>query len=219
MIYLIGGPPRCGKSTLAQALSTRLHIPYVPADYLMSVISPYIPKGDAKERLPRWYARVKTEKSNDLMYATYTPEEIVSFYLREAETYWPGIRNFILYALSDEQDFIVEGAQLRPDLVQALLQEYGATAFTTAFLYKLGCEPIASGLRASTGLNDWAQRNTGEATYAKIARMVHLFSTTIQAECERYCLPSYDTTHDFDRKISRLADKLAVNDPNQVDEK
>ncbi len=75
----------------------------------MSVMSPYIPKEDVKERLPRWYARVKTEKSNDRLYAEYKPQEIVDFYLTEAGTYWPGINNFIQYALHDNQDFIIEG--------------------------------------------------------------------------------------------------------------
>ena len=136
MIYLIGGPPRCGKTTLARELSKRLVIPYVPADYLTSAISPYIPQEDVKERLPRWYARIKTEKSNDRLYAEYTPQEIVSFYLVEAETYWPGIKNFILYALHEGQNFIVEGVQFRPDLVQALLHAEGEDNFNAIFLYK-----------------------------------------------------------------------------------
>lgn len=109
MIYLIGGPPRCGKTTLSRKLSEQLGISCIPADYLMSVMSPYIPKEDVKERLPRWYARVKTEKSNDRLYAEYKPQEIVDFYLTEAGTYWPGINNFIQYALHDNQDFIIEG--------------------------------------------------------------------------------------------------------------
>ncbi|MEI6478158.1 MAG: hypothetical protein WCO52_04185 [bacterium] len=200
MIYLIGGPPRCGKTTLARELSRRLAIPYVPADYLMSVITPYIPREDMKERLPHWYARVKTEKSNDRLYAEYTPQEIVDGYLVEAESYWPGIKNFIVYALHDEQDFIIEGAQLRPDLVRALLAAEGEERFKALFLCKSG-EDIVSGLKASQVPGDWAQRDTSDETYPKIAQMIETYSAMIREGCLRCGLPTLDTSDDFPRLI------------------
>ena len=211
MIYLIGGPPRCGKTTLARALSRKLRIPHVPADYLMSVISPYIPGEQMAERLPRWYARVKTGKSNDRLYSEYSASEIVGFYVEEAATYWPGIRNFILYALSDSQDFIIEGAQLRPDLVHALLADEGADRFRAAFLYKSGPD-IAEGLKASQDPNDWAKRGTAEETYPKIAQMISVFGERVTAMCEEYHLALYDTSADFTSRIEELAGLLTACD-------
>jgi tRNA uridine 5-carbamoylmethylation protein Kti12 len=42
MLYLFGGPPRCGKTTLSVALAKKLQIPYFSIDHITSVISPYI---------------------------------------------------------------------------------------------------------------------------------------------------------------------------------
>ena len=207
MIYLIGGPPRCGKTTLARALSKKLDISYIPADYLMSVISPYIPQEEIKERLPRWYARMKTEKSNDRLYSEYSLDEIVAFYTKEAETYWPGIKNFILYALHDNHDFIIEGAQLRPDLVRSLMNEENAHSFRTAFLYKSG-EKIVEGLKANTEQKDWTKNDTSEETYDKIAQMIELFGEQVKAQCTKHNLSAYDVSDNFHMQIEQIANDL-----------
>ncbi len=38
MIYLIGGPPRCGKTTLAKEMSKKLEIPWISSDALEVVV-------------------------------------------------------------------------------------------------------------------------------------------------------------------------------------
>ncbi len=89
MLYLIGGPPRVGKTTVAEALARRTSFPYFSLDHVTSVISPYIPEPDYPSRLPLRVAREETGYSNDVFYARYSAEEAVGFYLRQAETYWP----------------------------------------------------------------------------------------------------------------------------------
>ncbi|OGF22453.1 hypothetical protein A2Y83_04145 [Candidatus Falkowbacteria bacterium RBG_13_39_14] len=44
MIYLIGGPPRCGKTTLAKEMSKKLRIPWVSTDALEVVTRAYVDK-------------------------------------------------------------------------------------------------------------------------------------------------------------------------------
>ena len=133
----------------------------------------------------------------------------MGFYRQEAETYWPGLRNFILYALYDMKDFVIEGVWLRPDHVRELLDEVSSDSISAGFLGKTGVDQIADGLRASSQPNDWAQRNTGDSTYSKIAEMIDLFSNLTEAECLKYDLPAYDVTHDFHRQIDDLARTLA----------
>src|SRR5260221_9708886 len=108
MIYLIGGSPRVGKSTLAKVLAKEKTIPYISADDLASVITPYIPEQEYQVKLPVSFTRVETNYSNDVFYSKYSAEQIVGFYLRQAETLWPGFRNFIKYVLEFNHDFIVE---------------------------------------------------------------------------------------------------------------
>ncbi len=87
MIYLIGGSPRCGKTTLAEALAKKTSFPYFTLDHVTSVVAPYITEQEYAIRLPLRVARQETNYSNDVFYARYSTEQIVNFYLCQAETY------------------------------------------------------------------------------------------------------------------------------------
>jgi hypothetical protein len=52
VLYIIGGPPRCGKTTLSVALARKLQIPYFSIDHIASVIPPYIPAERQDESFP-----------------------------------------------------------------------------------------------------------------------------------------------------------------------
>ena len=56
MIYLIGGPPKCGKTTLAKRLSKSLGIPWVSTDTLQCVIKPYINRKDFSKKPAQIFA-------------------------------------------------------------------------------------------------------------------------------------------------------------------
>jgi hypothetical protein len=54
MLYLIGGAPRCGKTTLARQLAQALGCSHVPADYLGTAFANYIPISELPQRYPAW---------------------------------------------------------------------------------------------------------------------------------------------------------------------
>lgn len=45
MKYLIGGPPRCGKTTLAKELSSRLGVSWISTDMIDNMLKPYLSAG------------------------------------------------------------------------------------------------------------------------------------------------------------------------------
>jgi DNA helicase TIP49 (TBP-interacting protein) len=51
-------------------------------------------------------ARMACGGGNDAFHAKYSPSEIVDLYLRQTETFWPGLENFVGYGLRDEHDLI-----------------------------------------------------------------------------------------------------------------
>lgn len=111
MIYLIGGPPRVGKSTVAAALAGDLGCSWVPTDYLASAINPYShgPEGEARP------ARLGGDADNDQRYATFTTSEILANYRARARYHQLGILSgFVDYAAADNRDYVVEGFHLEP---------------------------------------------------------------------------------------------------------
>jgi 2-phosphoglycerate kinase len=209
MIYLFGGPPRGGKTILAETLAKKKPFPYFSLDHATSVVTPYIPEQEYKTKLPLRIARQETNYSNDIFYTKYSSEQIVDFYLRQAETYWPGVETFIKYAVQDEHDLILEGWQILPRLLHAAITSENQDKLKILFLYKTDIENIVSGIQANTAKNDWVIKNTkDESTFVAIAKMVSHFGNYIQAEAKKYNFQAVNTDFDFKQKINELAESL-----------
>jgi 2-phosphoglycerate kinase len=209
MIYLIGGPPRVGKTTVAEALAKRTSLPYFTLDHVTSVISPYIPEREYAAKLPLRVAREETNFSNDVFYARYTAEQSVDFYLRQAETYWPGVESFIRYAARDEHDLILEGWQILPRLLRAVVTPENRDRLRVIFLYKLDVADIVSGLRASTARSDWVVRNTrDETTFLAVAKMISHFGGYVEREAKEFDFRGLSTDFDFVRRIEEALSLL-----------
>ena len=211
MIYLIGGSPRCGKTTLAEVLAKEISFPYFTLDHVTSVIAPYIPEQEYVSRLPLRVARQETAFSNDVFYARYSTEQIVNFYLCQARTYWPGIESFIKYAIEDDHDLILEGWQILPHLLHAMVTPENQDKLNIIFLYKLNVENIVSGLKANTARNDWVIKNTrNESTFPAIAKMISYFGSYTEKEAKEYNFRSVNTDIDFEQKIKESLASISM---------
>src|SRR6476620_10599326 len=71
MLYLIGGAPRCGKTTVARQLAKTRCCSRVPADYLGTAFTNYIPATELQERYPAWQTATVDER-----YERYSSAEI-----------------------------------------------------------------------------------------------------------------------------------------------
>ena len=198
-----------GKSTLAEILAKEKSIPYISADDIASVIIPYILEQEYPSRLPLRTLRKETNYSNDIFYSQYATEQVVVFYLRQAETLWPGFENFIKYVLEDNHEYIVEGWQILPHLVHTIITPENEEKIKVCFLYKRDVDDILSGIKSSGAKNDWVINNTKEeATFLAIAKMISQFGNHIKMEAEKYNLKAVDMDFNFSQKIRTLSESL-----------
>jgi len=89
VLYLVGGPPRVGKSALAQRLLTADGIPWLPTDVLRTVLRRVLPELDAVDQDPVDAARLA-----DVMY--------------------PHIEQAAEVCAEEAEQFLIEGFELSP---------------------------------------------------------------------------------------------------------
>lgn len=209
MLYLIGGPPRCGKTTMSARLAKELQVPYFSIDHIASVIPPYIAPERQDESFPLRSLRQKVGNDNDRFFETYSAEEIVRVYQRQATTVWPGVRSFINYAIEDEHTLILEGWQLLPHFLAEIPSIERSAHVSIQFLYKIDVEDILSGLKANDPTNDWVLRHTkGDESFMRIAQMISCFGKVIERETGELGFQATNMDRDFITKIGGLVNGM-----------
>lgn len=75
MIYLLGGPPKCGKTTLAKQLANDYQIPWISADTLENIVWAYTPQKKHAVLFPHKYSR---GRSNDEFYSEHPRDDVIN---------------------------------------------------------------------------------------------------------------------------------------------
>ena len=202
MIYLIGGAPRCGKSTIAKKLSKKISSSWISADALESIASVYIPGKDHDKAFPKYVIREKTKFSNDIMYSKYSAKEITRLYVEQSKTSFPAVKALVEVAEKEGDDQIIEGHQVQPKLISDLIKKYGKIKVKALVLVRFDVKKIVAGAKKNKAKNDWfIQKTDKEETYPKIAQMIAEYSSYLKKEANKYDIESYSMDGDFDKNI------------------
>lgn len=208
MIYLIGWPPKCGKTTLAKELSKSLGIPWVSTDTLQCIIKPYI--NDNEEFLKKFPATSQRWKDNDEKYIKYSSDEIIGAYKQQAKTVYQAIDMFMICEIMDGNDFIIEGYHIEPELVTELNLKY-PNKVKSIFLINSDKEKFVWNIKKSTTPNDWIiARTNNDWTYLKIANMICKYSDFFKIESEKYGFKIFNMDNDFDNQIKKAIKYLSL---------
>jgi len=199
MIYLIGGPPKCGKTTLAKKLATTHQIPWISADTLQNIVRAYTPKEKHAALFPHSYLR---GDSNDEFYAKYSLQQIVENYIVQGETIYGAISMMAETYLTERDDFIVEGYQVTPKIVDVIFKKFGRRYVKAVFLVKYDQGRFIQDIHKSATPNDWILRKTeNQATYKRIAKMVAEYSRYFEKEAEKYGFSIFNMDEDFNKQL------------------
>ncbi|MDO8649882.1 MAG: hypothetical protein Q7K33_01040 [Candidatus Berkelbacteria bacterium] len=207
MIYLIGGPPRCGKTILAKRLSNKVGVSWISADTLESIAKQYVPEVDQARLYPKNVLRNKTARSNDQMYLQFTTSEILDAYITQSKSTWKAVATLVECMVKDDEDLIIEGHQIHPELIDELVTS--AKQIRSIVLIKNKVTDIVETARASQEKNDWFLKRTVDPNiHLKIAEMIAGYSKYYQSEAVKYNLPVVEYKGDFENQITVALNSL-----------
>ena len=205
-VYLIGGPPKCGKTTLAKILSKRLSIPWISADTLQNIVYTYMDKKDHEKYFPHGYMK---GENNDETYSQNTSDSIVKEYINQGKTTYKAISMMAETAIVDKDDYIVEGYQVTPEIVDEIIKKFGTESIRKVFLVKHDEKKFVEDIHKSSTPNDWIIRKTKEEnTFFKIAKMISVYSKYFEDEAKKYGFFYCKMDQDFDNQIEKSISSL-----------
>lgn len=210
MIYLIGGPPKCGKTTLAKKLSIKLGIQWVASDTLQVVAREYVSKYVSKKEIDKLYPHNALKgKTNDETYSLSTPKQIAKNYIKQAKVSYDAIDMFSICEITDGNDYIIEGYHVTPQLAARLIKQYGHKNFRVLFLYKADVEKFVKDVTKSSTPNDWILRKTKEKeTLHKIAEMIAYYGQFFGTEAKKYGFSVLNMDKDFGGQLVKAMNLL-----------
>lgn len=208
MIYLIGGPPRCGKTALAKTMSKKFGIPWISTDMLEVVSGEYMTKNQWKKLHPYSLLRQKY-KGNDEFYDNLSAQKIISILRKEARSTFAAIDMAAICEINDGNDYVIEGYHIEPALADKLVKKYGRKNIKAVFLTKHNAAKFASDVKKSKTPNDWLLVLTKkEETFLKVGEMVSTFSRCFENEAKKYKFKVYNMDQNFQKQLIKAADEL-----------
>lgn len=206
-VYLIGGPPKCGKTTLAKHLSKKLSVSWISADTLQNVVYAYASPKEHAKLFPHTYLR---GDNNDDLYGKYSADEIMENYVKQGKTTYEAIRMTVETYLVDEDDFIIEGYQVTPECVNSILEKFGDKNIRPIFLIRNDAENFLENLHKSSTPNDWILRKTkNKDTFRNIARMILHYSDYFEKEANKYGFRVFRMDENFENTIENITKFIA----------
>lgn len=203
MIYLIGGAPRCGKTTIAKQLSKKIKSSWLSADMIESVIASYISKKDLPKFFPKSIIRKKTKLSNDLMYSQYSIKKITDAYIKQSKTSWTAIKIMAECAIKEEHDLIIEGHQIHPQLISKLKKDL--VEVKGIIVVRENLEAIVSGALKNKFKKDWFIKQTKNSeTYKQMGSMIKNYSEYFIQESKKHKIKVINTEANFQGQIKSV---------------
>jgi 2-phosphoglycerate kinase len=143
--------------------------------------------------------------SNDEFYSKHTPQQIIKDYIVQGKTTYDAISMMAETYLMDEDDFIVEGYEVTPEIVDAIYKKFGRKHIKAVFLVKYDEQKFVQDIHKSITPNDWIIRKTkSETTYSQIAKMVAEYSHYFEREAKKYDLRVFNMDKSFSRRLDAV---------------
>jgi 2-phosphoglycerate kinase len=177
-IFLIGGVPTTGKSTVAELVAKRVNLPWISTDQIRDVMRAVANRKDH----PNLFT---SEGYNAERFLNeFSAEKIVDIEFEQGGAVWLGIKKFIEDDFTWSKGFVMEGVSLIPELIAELNI---AGEIRAVFLVDDDADRIREVI-FNRGLFDDAENYPDYVKEKEIA-WVKLFSNKIKKEAQKYNYP------------------------------
>ena len=204
MIYLLGGPPRVGKSIIAGTITREYGINVVSTDSLGAVLENVLdPEREPGLLLVNRFTEMCVEDRIDLM-VNRTAERI-GYQIEENRAVWKAVKPFVERERDEGRDLVVEGVAIQPELVSRLED----VDFQVVFIGNQGDaheENIKRGAQVNS--NDWMRDASDEYVEAFAVFVVEM-SRYVEREAHAYGFRYIEmSSRPFDDAVCQVADSL-----------
>jgi 2-phosphoglycerate kinase len=201
MLYLIGGSPRCGKTTFSKMLAYEKRISWFSTDLAATIIRPYLSEEDGNAFF---------DVGNIL---TDSPQKLLECEVKNAEILWPGVKRLIVSLLKWKHEGVTEGVHLLPKLLHELEVdpewETVRDHVRIIYLVKKDEAEIIDGLKRSDKAKDWLlQSLKSDADLPKAAKMIREKSLFLESEARKYDYRVVNTENNFHETLKKLLEEL-----------
>jgi len=165
VIYLVGGAPRVGKSSLAQRMLAADGIPWLPTDVIRTVVRRVAPEVDAVDQDPVDAAAL-------------------------AEIMYPHIEQAVEVCAEEADQFLIEGFELAPSYPARLRAALGQTEIRACFLGHGSFS--AADLAGYRGPKPQADSDLSPGELREAASWIRHRSTQLRQQCDASHVPYVD---------------------------
>lgn len=202
MIYLIGGAPKVGKSTVAKCLRERTAYLSISTDAVRALVFEITEPSMRADLLP---CCVPVTRIGDQF--EQSVDDWVKSQLREAQTLSPSIIALINYHLRIGEDLILEGVHLVPDLVEKILKSDYSSDLKTILILADDEVTVLNALHCKTGGFNWLS-SLSEETVKKVAECIVAYSSRVERQAQTLGIKTFQRTDDFNFDVTQIVSLL-----------
>ena len=181
MIFLLGGPPRVGKSIISREILQKYAVSVVSTDTLGAVLENIL----SPEVAPDLFVFGKFNEmpiTERVKFITKDPAELIDYVRKESHVVWKAVEAFIKRENSEGRDVLIEGVAVLPELMSQLED----IPHRVVFIGNQG-ENHKENIKKSADENelDW-MRGVSDPYIEAYAMFVKRMSAYIEQEAKKY---------------------------------
>ena len=181
MIYLLGGPPRVGKSIIASEIQQQHAVSVISTDTLGAVLEHVLRPEEAPDLFV--FAKFNEMSMGErVKVITQEPAALIDYVRRESQVVWQAVNAFIRREHAERRTALIEGVAVLPELMLQIAD----IPHRVVFIGNQGANHQEN-LKKSAAENehDWL-RNVSDQYICAFAIYVKQMSAYIEAEAKKY---------------------------------